>query len=278
MTVIRQEDFIASVAGALQYISYYHPVDYITNLARAYELEQSPAAKDAIAQILINSPHVRRGPPPHLPGHRHRHRLRQSRHGRPLGSHDRRARMMTSRRWSTRASAAPTLDPDNNLRASILADPAFSRKNTGDNTPCRRRRRARPRRRRRHHRRSQRRRLRSQIQVRHAQPLRLHRRLGPQDRPHHGRRLVPARHARHRHRRHRRKSHAPRQGVPHGPHRHAGTHRARPRKPTSKNSASSSTTRSTASASAPRASAASPPSSTSRSSTTPPTPPTSPSP
>jgi hypothetical protein len=55
MTVIRQEDFIASVAGALQYISYYHPVDYIRSLARAYEREQSPAARDAMAQILINS-------------------------------------------------------------------------------------------------------------------------------------------------------------------------------------------------------------------------------
>jgi fumarate hydratase, class I len=55
MTVIRQEDFIASVAGALQYISYYHPEDYIRALAQAYEREQSPAARDAMAQILINS-------------------------------------------------------------------------------------------------------------------------------------------------------------------------------------------------------------------------------
>src|SRR6266700_407944 len=55
MTVIRQEDLIASVAGALQYISYYHPVDYIQGLAKAYEKEASPAAKDAMAQILINS-------------------------------------------------------------------------------------------------------------------------------------------------------------------------------------------------------------------------------
>src|SRR3954453_23200139 len=55
MTVIRQEDFIASVAGALQYISYYHPVDYIQSLTKAYEKEESPAAKDAMAQILINS-------------------------------------------------------------------------------------------------------------------------------------------------------------------------------------------------------------------------------
>ncbi|HQX94147.1 MAG TPA: fumarate hydratase, partial [Thermomonas sp.] len=52
---IRQEDLVQSVADALQYISYYHPVDYIRSLAAAHEREQSPAAKDAIAQILINS-------------------------------------------------------------------------------------------------------------------------------------------------------------------------------------------------------------------------------
>ncbi|PJA41068.1 MAG: fumarate hydratase, partial [Lysobacterales bacterium CG_4_9_14_3_um_filter_62_6] len=55
MSVIEQEDFIQSVAAALQYISYYHPVDYIRHLSAAYEREQSPAAKDAMAQILINS-------------------------------------------------------------------------------------------------------------------------------------------------------------------------------------------------------------------------------
>src|SRR6202795_402053 len=55
MTVIRQDDFVASVADALQYISFYHPVDYITSLTAAYEKEQSHAAKDAMAQILINS-------------------------------------------------------------------------------------------------------------------------------------------------------------------------------------------------------------------------------
>ena len=55
MTTIRQTDFIESIAAALQYISYYHPADYISHLARAYESEQSPAAKDAIAQILTNS-------------------------------------------------------------------------------------------------------------------------------------------------------------------------------------------------------------------------------
>src|SRR6202035_3136245 len=55
MTPIKQEDFIRSIADALQYISYYHPVDYIEALAEAYQSEQSPAAKDAIAQILTNS-------------------------------------------------------------------------------------------------------------------------------------------------------------------------------------------------------------------------------
>src|SRR5580700_9684067 len=55
MTPISQNDLIESIAGMLQYISFYHPVDYIANLARAYDLEQSAAAKDAIAQILINS-------------------------------------------------------------------------------------------------------------------------------------------------------------------------------------------------------------------------------
>ncbi len=55
MTTIRQADLVESIAAALQYISYYHPADYISHLARAYEAEQSPAAKDAIAQILTNS-------------------------------------------------------------------------------------------------------------------------------------------------------------------------------------------------------------------------------
>ena len=55
MTTIQQKDLIESVASTLQYISYYHPADYIQHLARAYQSEQSPAAKDAIAQILTNS-------------------------------------------------------------------------------------------------------------------------------------------------------------------------------------------------------------------------------
>ncbi|HYT97007.1 MAG TPA: fumarate hydratase, partial [Casimicrobiaceae bacterium] len=55
MAKIHQQDLITSIADALQYISYYHPQDYITALAEAYQAEQSPAAKDAIAQILTNS-------------------------------------------------------------------------------------------------------------------------------------------------------------------------------------------------------------------------------
>ncbi|HRG50099.1 MAG TPA: fumarate hydratase, partial [Pseudomonadales bacterium] len=55
MTAIRQEDLIASIADALQFISYYHPVDFVQAMHKAYEREQNPAAKDAIAQILINS-------------------------------------------------------------------------------------------------------------------------------------------------------------------------------------------------------------------------------
>ena len=55
MTTIRQSDLVESIAGALQFISFYHPADYISHLGRAYEAEESPAAKDAIAQILTNS-------------------------------------------------------------------------------------------------------------------------------------------------------------------------------------------------------------------------------
>jgi fumarate hydratase class I len=135
MTVIRQEDLIASVAGALQYISYYHPVDYIRSLAEAYEREQSHAAKDAMAQILINSRMC-------FEGHR------------PIcqdtGIVTAFVKVGMDVRFEGPDGGAPTLDlqgmidegtrrayldPDNKLRASILADPAGARKNTGDNTP-----------------------------------------------------------------------------------------------------------------------------------------------
>jgi fumarate hydratase class I len=135
MTVIRQEDFISSVAGALQYISYYHPVDYITSLAKAYEREQSPSAKDAMAQILINSRMC-------AEGHR------------PICQDTGIVNAFVKVGMDVRFEAAPGeerkdlqqmvdegvrrayLDPDNKLRASILADPAGARKNTKDNTPA----------------------------------------------------------------------------------------------------------------------------------------------
>ncbi len=135
MTVIRQGDFIASVAGALQYISYYHPVDYIRSLAQAYEREQSPAARDAMAQILINSRMC-------AEGHR------------PICQDTGIVTVFVKAGMDARFEAAPGeepldlqqmidegvrrayLDPDNKLRASMLADPAGARKNTGDNTPA----------------------------------------------------------------------------------------------------------------------------------------------
>jgi len=135
MTIIRQEDFVASVAAALQYISYYHPVDYITSLAKAYEREESPAAKDAIAQILINSRMCAEG---------HRPICQDT------GIVTAFLKVgMDVRFEGADGGAAPDvqemvdegvrrayLDPDNKLRASILADPAGKRKNTKDNTPA----------------------------------------------------------------------------------------------------------------------------------------------
>jgi fumarate hydratase, class I len=136
MTVIRQDDFIASVAGALQYISYYHPVDFITSLARAYEREQSPAARDAMAQILINSRMCAEG---------HRPICQDT------GIVNAFVKVGMDVRFEGPADGGPALDlqqmvdegvrrayldPDNKLRASVLADPAGARKNTRDNTPA----------------------------------------------------------------------------------------------------------------------------------------------
>src|ERR1700744_1522358 len=131
MTSIKQADLIDSVADALQYISYYHPVDYITNLAKAYEREESPAAKDAMAQILINSRMAAEG---HRP-------LCQD-----TGIVTVFLKVGMNVRWD---DATMSLDdmvneggrraynaPDNKLRASVLADPAGKRSNTKDNTPA----------------------------------------------------------------------------------------------------------------------------------------------
>jgi fumarate hydratase, class I len=136
MTNIRQDDLIESVRAALQYISFYHPVDYIENLAKAYELEQSPAAKDAIKQILVNSRMCAEG---HRPicqdtgivtvfvklGMECR-----------LVATDGKAATLTLQEMCDEGVRQAWLDPDNKLRGSILADPAFARKNTRDNTPC----------------------------------------------------------------------------------------------------------------------------------------------
>src|SRR5208283_5320885 len=124
MTVIRQEDFIASVAGALQYISYYHPVDYITSMARAYEREQSHAAKDAIAQILINSRMCAEG-----------HRPICQDTGivnvfLKIGMDVRFDSELDLQAMCDEGVRRAYLDPDNKLRGSVLADPAGARKNT----------------------------------------------------------------------------------------------------------------------------------------------------
>ncbi len=130
MSVIKQNDLIDSVADALQYISYYHPVDFIKAVNEAYEREESPAAKDAMAQILINS--------------------RMSAEGhRPLcqdtGIVTVFVKVGMNVQWESEMSVTDMINegvrraythPDNILRASILADPAGARKNTKDNTPA----------------------------------------------------------------------------------------------------------------------------------------------
>src|SRR5271170_5196241 len=131
MPTINQDDVILSVADALQYISFYHPVDYTANIARAYEFEQSPAAKDAIAQILINSRMCAEG---------HRPICQDTgivtvflKIGMDVRWDD---ATMTVEEMVNAGVRQAYLDPDNKLRASILSDPAGKRKNTRDNTPA----------------------------------------------------------------------------------------------------------------------------------------------
>jgi fumarate hydratase class I len=130
MKTIRQDDLIASVADALQYISYFHPPDYIRALGRAYELEQSPAARDAIAQILTNSRMCAEGRRPIC---------------QDTGIVIVFAKVGMNVRWDATLSFEDMINegvrraylhPDNKLRASIVADPNFSRRNTKDNTPA----------------------------------------------------------------------------------------------------------------------------------------------
>jgi fumarate hydratase class I len=131
MTVIRQNDLIESVAAALQYISFYHPADYIAHLARAYEREQSPAAKDAMAQILTNSKMSALG---------HRPICQDT------GIVNVFLKIGMDVRWEGFTAGLDDainegvrrgyMNPDNALRASVVADPQFARKNTKDNTPA----------------------------------------------------------------------------------------------------------------------------------------------
>ena len=130
MTIIRQEDVIESVADALQYISYYHPVDFIQAVKAAYDREESKAAKDAMAQILINSRMCAMG---------HRPICQDT------GIVTVFVRVGMDVQWQAEMSLTDMVNegvrraythPDNILRASILADPDGERKNTGDNTPA----------------------------------------------------------------------------------------------------------------------------------------------
>ena len=130
MVSIREEDLIESVADALQFISYYHPMDYIRALGDAYDAEQGPAAKDAIAQILTNSRMCAEG---------HRPICQDTGIVNVFVKWGQDCRLESDR------SLQDVVDegvrraynhPENKLRASVLADPAFTRRNTRDNTPC----------------------------------------------------------------------------------------------------------------------------------------------
>jgi len=131
MTRIRQQDFISSIADALQFISYYHPADYVKSLAAAYQREQSPAAKDAMAQILTNSRLCALGKRPIC---------------QDTGIVVAVVKVGMEVRWEGATMSVTDMVnegvriaytwPDNVLRASIVDDPSGRRKNTGDNTPA----------------------------------------------------------------------------------------------------------------------------------------------
>jgi fumarate hydratase class I len=131
MTVIQQGDLIESVAAALQYISYYHPADYIAHLARAYQREQNPAAKDAIAQILTNSRMCAEGKRPICQDTGIVNVFLE------IGMDVRFEGFSGSLEDAVNEGVRRGyLNQDNVLRASVLADPIFERKNTKDNTPA----------------------------------------------------------------------------------------------------------------------------------------------
>src|SRR3974390_1848678 len=130
MTVIRQDDLIQSVADALQFISYYHPVDFIKALTVAYEKEQSPAARDAIVQLLVNSRMCAEG---HRPICQDTGIVTVFLRG---GMNVQWNATMGVEDMVNEGVRRAYLHPDNKLRASVLGDPGGSRKNTKDNTPA----------------------------------------------------------------------------------------------------------------------------------------------
>ncbi|EEP68572.1 fumarate hydratase [Kingella oralis] len=130
MTTIKQEDFIQSIADAFQFISYYHPKDFIDALNEALQKEQNPAAKDAITQILVNSRMCAEG---------HRPICQDT------GIATVFLKIGMNVQWDASMSVQEMVNegvrraythPDNVLRASVLADPAGKRINTKDNTPA----------------------------------------------------------------------------------------------------------------------------------------------
>ncbi|ABS08087.1 fumarate hydratase [Shewanella sp. SP2S2-4] len=129
-SVIKQADFIESVADALQYISYYHPKDFVDAMSQAYEREQSAAAKDAIAQILINSRMSAEGKRPLCQDTGIVTTFVKVGMGVQWDKTD-----MTIQEMVDEGVRRAYTNPDNPLRASIVSDPAGSRKNTKDNTP-----------------------------------------------------------------------------------------------------------------------------------------------
>lgn len=130
LVTIREADLIESVADALQFISYYHPMDYIRALGEAYKAEQGPAAKDAIAQILTNSRMCAEGHRPICQDTGIVNVFIQWGQNCVLESD------MSLQEVVDEGVRRAYLNPENKLRASVLADPAFTRRNTRDNTPC----------------------------------------------------------------------------------------------------------------------------------------------
>ncbi|WP_100641547.1 fumarate hydratase [Alteromonas facilis] len=131
MTVIRQQDLIDSIEDALQFISYYHPLDYIKAVEKAYLNEESQAAKDAMAQILINSRMSAEGKRPICQDTGIVTCFVKIGMGVTWDKTD-----MTVQEMVDEGTRRAYMNPDNPLRASIVADPAGARKNTKDNTPA----------------------------------------------------------------------------------------------------------------------------------------------